>query len=286
VVDEVYVKAGDFTLEGTPLFKLNTSVLDAQKDQALVNIEIAKAELHKLIVAPRPEEVPPLEFAYKVQEANWNKAFDHLKLFDAIDNFDAVSKDEYQNALWDERSTYNSMLQAKASLDLKLAGSWIEDIQIASQNLAEKEKELSVVLAQIDQNIIKAPFDGQVLQVKLYKGSYAQPYYEIPYTDAMLLYGATSPLHIRINIDEEDAWRFLPNSQAQAFVRGNSRISCTLSFVRIEPYLVPKRSLTGDNTEQTDTRVLQVIYQFDKGNLPVYVGQVVDIFIEAPPYPL
>jgi len=41
-------------------------------------------------------------------------------------------------------------------------------------------------------------------------------------------------------------------------------------------------SLTGQGTERTDTRVLQVIYSFDPAALPVYVGQQVDVFIEAP----
>ena len=36
-----------------------------------------------------------------------------------------------------------------------------------------------------------------------------------------------------------------------------------LHFVRVEPYVVPKRSLTGDSSERVDTRVLQVIYSFD-----------------------
>jgi len=40
--------------------------------------------------------------------------------------------------------------------------------------------------------------------------------------------------------------------------------------VRFEPYVVPKRSLTGDSTERVDTRVLQAIYSFDRGDLTIY----------------
>jgi hypothetical protein len=29
--------------------------------------------------------------------------------------------------------------------------------------------------------------------------------------------------------------------------------------------------------------VLQVLYQFDRGRLPIYVGQQMDVFIDAPP---
>ena len=53
--------------------------------------------------------------------------------------------------------------------------------------------------------------------------------------------------------------------------------------MRTEPYIVPKRSLTGDSTERVDTRVLQIVYAFDREDLAVYVGQQMDVFIEAPP---
>jgi hypothetical protein len=66
-------------------------------------------------------------------------------------------------------------------------------------------------------------------------------------------------------------------------VRGNREIKTAIQFVRTEPYIVPKRSLTGDTTERVDTRVLQILYGFDRGDLPVYVGQQMDVFIEAPP---
>lgn len=40
------------------------------------------------------------------------------------------------------------------------------------------------------------------------------------------------------------------------------------------------------STERTDTRVLQVIYSFDHGTLPVYVGQRMNVFIQAPAVPV
>jgi hypothetical protein len=56
----------------------------------------------------------------------------------------------------------------------------------------------------------------------------------------------------------------------------------TLRFVRVEPMVVPKKSLTGDNTERVDTRVLQVIYAIERSEYPAYVGQQLDVFIDAP----
>jgi HlyD family secretion protein len=66
-------------------------------------------------------------------------------------------------------------------------------------------------------------------------------------------------------------------------VRSNPALETPLGFERLEPYVVPKVSLTGQSTERTDTRVLQVIYSFDPRALPVYVGQKMDAYIEALP---
>ena len=69
-------------------------------------------------------------------------------------------------------------------------------------------------------------------------------------------------------------------------MKGNKDLSTPLNFVSVEPYVIPKRSLTGDSSERVDTRVLQVIYAFDAKALPVYVGQQMDVYIEAPPVAL
>ena len=42
----------------------------------------------------------------------------------------------------------------------------------------------------------------------------------------------------------------------------------------------PKKSLTGDSSERVDTRVLQIIYQFDKQDMPIFSGQQMDVYIE------
>ena len=44
--------------------------------------------------------------------------------------------------------------------------------------------------------------------------------------------------------------------------------------------MVPKRSLTGESTERVDTRVLQIVYRFTPGDLTLFVGQQVDVFID------
>lgn len=97
----------------------------------------------------------------------------------------------------------------------------------------------------------------------------------------MILGGGTN-LHLRADIDENEAWRVQAGAAATAHLRGNSRTTFALEFVRVEPYVIPKKSLTGDTTERVDTRVLQVIYRFKDAEARVYNGQQMDVYIDAP----
>jgi len=87
---------------------------------------------------------------------------------------------------------------------------------------------------------------------------------------------------VRVEVNEDDAWRVRAGAFATGFLRGNPKIQVRLGFVRFEPYVVPKASLTGASAERVDTRVLQVIFSFVRGNLPIFVGQQMDVFIEVP----
>jgi hypothetical protein len=89
-------------------------------------------------------------------------------------------------------------------------------------------------------------------------------------------------LHVRVDIDEYDIPRFVPDAPARATLKGQPTADFfPLRFVRVEPYVVPKKSLTGDNTERVDTRVLQVIYAIDTAGKRLFVGEQLDVFIDA-----
>lgn len=152
-------------------------------------------------------------------------------------------------------------------------------LRTAQAEVASAEAQVAETQANLDRLVIRAPVDGTVLQVNLRVGEYAQTGV---LASPLMLLGAVDRLNVRIDIDENDAWRFRPQAPARAYLRGNRDLATDLRFEYVEPYVVPKRSLTGDSSERVDTRVLQVVYSFPSGALPAYVGQQVDVFIEAP----
>ena len=97
----------------------------------------------------------------------------------------------------------------------------------------------------------------------------------------MVLGAIDKTVNVRVDIDEHDIPRFKKGAPARASLRGTPEVMYPLTFVRVEPYVIPKKSLTGDNTERVDTRVLQVIYSLDTTDRPIFVGQQMDVFINT-----
>src|SRR5215471_7747472 len=150
--------------------------------------------------------------------------------------------------------------------------------QKAEAQLAQARAQLTSTEVDLERLTVRAPVDGQVLQVKVHLGEFAP-------TGALLtpliLLGNVDKLHVRVDVEEHEASRVQSGARAVAAVRGNAELKTPLGFVRFEPFVVPKKSLTGDSTERVDTRVLQVIYKIEDTNLPLFVGQQMDVFIDA-----
>ncbi|AFM24894.1 efflux RND transporter periplasmic adaptor subunit [Desulfomonile tiedjei] len=124
---------------------------------------------------------------------------------------------------------------------------------------------------------VRAPIAGTVLQVNTRAGEYAMP----GVSTTLILLGSIDELQVRADVDEQIAPRVKPSSNAVGYLKGDTQRPIPMEFVRIEPYITPKRNLTGLSTERVDTSVLQVIYKFPNNSArPVYVGQQMDLFIE------
>ncbi len=145
---------------------------------------------------------------------------------------------------------------------------------------AEVERHRSLVeqyRTELDRLQIRSPIGGQVLKVDVRPGEYVGT----PPDQPLWCLGDLAQLHVRIDIDEQDIPRFKSGMPGTASIRGNARELIPLHFVRVEPYVQPKLSLTGLSSERVDTRVLQVIYGLAETRNTVYVGQQVDVFLDA-----
>ncbi|MCX5925660.1 MAG: efflux RND transporter periplasmic adaptor subunit [Candidatus Dependentiae bacterium] len=177
--------------------------------------------------------------------------------------------------------SYYEKLQNKSAVSLKeYSEAYYAKIQ-AAENVGIALANIQEIQTHITRSTICAPSNGIILQQNTRVGEIANlnPFNNIP----LMIFGNTSKVQLQVNIAEEDAWRVTSGAAATAYVRGNSDIVIPLTFDSIEPLIIQKVQLTGSDVERVDTRVLQIVYTFDKSPYPIYVGQLLDVYLEAKP---
>jgi multidrug resistance efflux pump len=279
MVTSVYVNAGDRVSAGQRLFSLDDRDFEAELRVKQAALEGAQAKLKKLQEEPRAEDIPPAEAKVGEAVANLADAEVQMKLIESVTDRRAVREEDVQRRRIAYQAAQARLSEAQAQLALLKAGAWAADISVARAEVALAESQRRQVQTDIERLTMTAPMDGIILQKKVRVGQFAQCG---PTSEPLMIMGGGTHLNIRADIDESDAWRVRPNTTAVAFARGDTRKGVPLQFVRFEPYVVPKKSLTGDATERVDTRVLQAIYRMSDQNALVYVGQQMDVYIDTP----
>jgi multidrug resistance efflux pump len=262
--------------KGQPLFRVDDRALRAQLAVQQAKLKAAEANLHRLQQLPRKEDIPPLEARVKVAKARALDLKDRYLRAKRIEG-PAISDEEVSQRRFAWEAAQYSLLQAQTELALLRAGAWQPDVAIAQAAIDQARAHLAYIESEIERCLVRAPIDAEILQVQVRVGEHVSQQNR---RDLMIL-GDVSQRYVRIDIDQEDIPRYRPAAPASAVVRGDSARSYSMNYVRSEWYVIPKRTLTGDNTERVDTRVLQVIYRLEGMAGELRVGQQVDVFFES-----
>jgi multidrug efflux pump subunit AcrA (membrane-fusion protein) len=262
VVSKVHVRVGQSVKTNDPLFEIDARALRAELGVKSAALAAARAKVERLEKQPRPEEVNPARARVTAAEAAYADANAQFSSAEKVSIPGALSPEELTRRRNAMESAKARLTEAKAQLDWLLAGAWAPDLAVARAEEAMAKAEAERLDIEIERLVVRAPIDATILKVNVRPGEFAPG--EV-LSNPLLVLGDTSRLHVRVDIDESDVWRFRAD----------------LRFERIEPYVIPKRSLTGDSSERVDTRVLQALYSLDRGALPVHVGVQVDVFLDA-----
>jgi HlyD family secretion protein len=245
IIEEVFVKAGEQVTSGQPLFRVDTRDARAAVAEAAARLESARKSA-------------------AAAQANLAVAQNQLALYRNIGDPRAVSRLEVVDR-------QGVVTNARAQLALQAA-------QIQT-SIAERNR----LQADLDRRTVRARIIGQILQVNIRKGEFANAGAGQGggSADPLITLGNTTPLHVRIDIDEDEIDRVALGKDAVVSPRGDARATVSAHFVRVEPQVIPKKSLTNDASERVDVRVLQLIYELPTQGHSLFVGQQVDAFIPA-----
>jgi HlyD family secretion protein len=242
VVTKIMVDTDSFVKKGDPLFSLD-------QRQALADLELKQSAL---ALAQENLNQAKVDLTSKK----------HLNdLIQQISDKQAVSQEE--------------IITRKDNLALSAA-----NLKITEAALENAEANLNAAKTNLDLLTVRAPADGKVLQVNVNEGEFVTA--TTSTGTPPVLFGNVNQHQIRIDIDENDAWKFKKNARAIAYLRGNTAINTPIHYSYCEPYVVPKTQLSGIAREIVDVRVLQVVYVYNPKEFPAYLGQQLDVYIEVP----
>lgn len=196
-------------------------------------------------------QIITLERSLQAANVQYQDSTEQFAIVSGMQDKRAVAKDDYN----------------RRKFGKELAAIRIEEIK-AQLNQAKITKE---------RLIVKAPIEGQILEINVRPGEFASAG---ALNQPLLRMGDVSTLHVRVEIDEENTSHISAKNQAQGLRRGDPTNAIPLSFVRFEPYVKPKQNLAVVG-QRVDTRVLQAIYALPKNTQRIFVGQQMDVFINS-----
>ncbi len=245
LVTDLRVQPGDYVTQGQPLFTVDDRSARSRLTETRAAITEARAAIAE------------------AQSARAT-AQRQLALYRNVEDAAAVSRSEVIGAEGDAAAA-NSRLE------------------LARARLAAAQATAGSAQTELGRLTVRAPMSGQILAVNIRPGEYVST--QGGAADPFIRMGETRPLYIRIDIDEAEATRLKQGAPATVSPRGASGSQVQAAFVRVEPLVVPKTSLTNSASERVDVRVLQVLYRLPEpaaGTTPMFrVGQQVDAFIPA-----
>jgi len=242
LVTDVRVRPGDRVGKGAVLFTVDARAARASLDQAEAAINEARAAISEAAAAQ-------------------TTARQQLDLYRKLSDPAAVSRAEVICAEGEDAAAASRLGLARA-------------------RLAVARSAAAAARTEIERLLIRAPIAGEILAVNIRPGEFvatqggsSQPFIQM---------GETNPLHVRVDIDENEVARVALGEPAMISPRGAAEVQIKATFVRAEPQVVPKRSLTNSAAERVDVRVLQLIYALPASDA-FRVGQQIDAFIPAKP---
>lgn len=244
IVDKVHVRPGDRVEPGAPLFSVDSRSARA----AVAEAEARVQRLRSTVAAART----------------------------------SLSVARRQYALYADAGDPRAFSRQEVIARQGAAEEGSAQLSVAEGQLREALAQLQSARVTLARHTVTAPIAATVLQVRTRAGEFAPAGQQgNGNQDPLIVLGDTDPLHVRIDIDENEIERLAIGSGATISPRGAADRRTAVTFVRAEPLVVPKRSLTNASSERVDVRVLQLVFALPADARGYFVGQQVDGFVKA-----
>jgi ABC exporter DevB family membrane fusion protein len=259
VIQRILVKEGDRVKEGDLLLVLESAVEETAVKSAEADLGSARASLARTLNGQRAEDREAANAEAGSARARADLSATALGRAEQLVKGGAMTAEELDRARLNAASDRESARAAAARARAAQVGSRVEDIAAARAAVAAAEARVAQAKATLDRRQIRAPYAGEVLQVKARAGEYYTP----GASEAPLVLGDTSHLRARIDVDERDIGKVAVGQPVYVVVDAYPGVKFTGKVAEIGRRMGRKNVRTDEPTERLDTKILEVVADLD-----------------------
>lgn len=174
-VDELPVDIGDRVDVGDVLMRLDTGDFAAQVRQAEAGLEMATANLERLLRGATAQELTQTRAAVAQAEVQMDNAQTEFDRMERLFQSGSVSRQAYDGAASQLQIAKSQLDSARARLDQVQEGARPEDLAAAEAQVKQAEAALDLARAQLDKATLRAPVAGVISRRGIEVGEMASP---------------------------------------------------------------------------------------------------------------
>lgn len=215
---ELYVEQGDVVSAGEVIARMDSRDAEAQLAQAQANLVDAIARRDRTVAGNRNQEIAQAQAQVRAAEVRVRLSSERVRRYTALANEGVIARDQLDELVAENDGAIANLNEAKKRLELQREGSRQEDIRQAQAVVAAAQAQVDNARVNLDNTVIRAPFDGIITQ------KYANPgAFVTPTTSASATTSATSSsivaiaqgLEVLAEIPEVDIGQIRPGQEVE-----------------------------------------------------------------------
>lgn len=276
IVQRVLVKEGQRVVAGEPLVQLADTVERAAQEAAEAELTAERANLARTLKGLRIEDREAVAAEAQAAKSRAELSAGVLVRTEQLAKSDAATPDELERARRQAQTDQANYKATDARLRGAEAGSRGEDVAFARAKVAAAEARAAQARATVERLVVRAPSDGEILQVKVREGEL----YSFQGSEPLLILGDTRKLRVRMDVDERDVARVGVGESAFVTADAYGARRFGGKVVEVGRRFGRKNVRTDDPIERNDTKILEVVIELDSNELLV-PGQRVTSYVSA-----
>lgn len=277
ICGQLLVAEGQAVRRGQVLLRLDDAQQRHEVELACAELDLVEAQLERLRNGARRQQRAEAASQYRAALAELEHAQLVLTRVEQLRAAQAIPRQEADDQRTRVKSLQAQLDAAKARLELIEAPARPDEVRMAQARVSAAKARLALARTQLDRTKLRAPCEGQILQISIERGEILGP----GSADPAIIFADTSNYRVRAFVEELDARRIKVNMTAAVVPDGIPSREYQGRVVRLRPRMGPK-TIWGDRpTERYDTKTREVWIELDQAS-DLVVGLRVDVLIDVP----